>query len=148
MSDESSIESRSSGKKNAGHHCIAPGCTNYYYKNSVVSYHRLPVSDKLRLKKWLHVLKRKTIPKAKFSRVCSEHFMDCDFVEKGFFNEDGSFQMKRSKDLKPSACPSVFNFANYDLQKTDRPCSSKSQRSDARKQRHNARRNKKVRFYL
>ena len=92
MSDESSIESRSSGKKNAGHHCIAPGCTNYYYKNSVVSYHRLPVSDKLRLKKWLHVLKRKTIPKAKFSRVCSEHFMDCDFVEKGFLTK-----MVRSK---------------------------------------------------
>ena len=35
--------------KLSGVHCMAPGCTNYYYKNSKCHYHRLPVHNKAKL---------------------------------------------------------------------------------------------------
>ena len=33
-------------KKPAGVHCMAPGCTKFYYKDSTVHYHRLPLNNK------------------------------------------------------------------------------------------------------
>ena len=48
----STLAARGSSHPGSGHHCMAPGCTNYYYKDSSVHYHRLPVNDKDRLKQW------------------------------------------------------------------------------------------------
>ncbi|KAK6304743.1 hypothetical protein J4Q44_G00253290 [Coregonus suidteri] len=75
--------------------CIASGCMNWLQKNPSVSCHRLP-KDPQRLKKWIHVLKRKEVP-ARASRVCRQHFVETDFAMKGTFDAaNGSFRMERS----------------------------------------------------
>jgi len=104
-----------------GVHCVAPGCTNFYYRDALnVSFHRLP-SDKQQLKRWLQSLKRKNMPNLHYGRVCSEHFVEEDFVQKGRFKDDESFEMARTNVLKHTACPSIFNFSSYDHTKTDCP---------------------------
>jgi len=109
------------GSKNvSGVHCVAPGCTNYFYKDANVSFHRLP-SDKQQLSRWLQSLKRKNMPNLQYGRVCSEHFVEEDFVKKGRFKNDGTFEMARTNVLKHTACPSIFNFSLYDHTKTDCP---------------------------
>ncbi len=41
-----------------GMHCIAPGCTNHFYKKQEkVHNHRLPVANKELLRKWLQKIK-------------------------------------------------------------------------------------------
>jgi len=109
----------------SGVHCVAPGCTNYFYKDALthlnVSFHRFP-SDKQQLKRWLQSLKRTNMPNLQYGRVCSDHFMEEDFVTKGRFKDDGSFEMARTNVLKHTACPSIFNFfSSYDHTKTDCP---------------------------
>jgi len=59
---------------------------NYFCKDSNISYHRLP-SDKHQLQS----LKCKNIPNLQYGRVCNEHFVDENFIEKRRFNNDGSF---------------------------------------------------------
>lgn len=50
-----------------------------------------------------------------------------EFVMKGTFDvASGSFWMERSQTLKPSACPSIFNFEGYSVRVTYRPSSTTS----------------------
>ena len=76
------------------------------------------------LKKWLQVMKRKVVPSTKFSRVCSEHFVESDYVKKGCFGPDGCFTMIKTTHLTDTACPSQFDFSQYDLSNTDCPSTS------------------------
>ncbi len=60
-------ESNSRGvKRKHGHfgmHCIAPGCTNYFYnKKKGFHYHSYPVGNKTLLRKWLQNLTRADPP--------------------------------------------------------------------------------------
>ncbi len=72
-----------------GKHCIAPGCTNYYYKAQDRHYHQLPLNDKSRLKQWLQSMKRKAAPVNSHARVCSDHFTQEDYEVEGFLDEMG-----------------------------------------------------------
>jgi len=58
------------------------------YKDVSVSFHRLP-SDKQQL--------NKTAAVTKMQEQCSEYFVDEDFVKKGQFKNDGSFETARTK---------------------------------------------------
>jgi hypothetical protein len=126
--------------KSAGKHCRAPGCTNFYYKTTNKHYHRLPIGDSVRMKQWLHNLKRKNAPKFVSSRVCSDHFIEDDYLKTGSFDENGSFILTSTCKLKPDAAPTVFNFSHYNVSSTDAPigaCTSKeSSRGHRSKKRH------------
>ena len=91
---------------------MAPGCAHSFYRNPGVSFHRLPASE-FRLRQWLQAMKRKDVPDTKFARVCGDHFEDSDYSYKGSFNTDGSFENKKTNQLKNGACPSVFDFSSY-----------------------------------
>ena len=120
---------------------MAPGCVNTFYRNVRVHYHRLPVSNPAQLKQWLQVMKRKECPDLKYARVCSEHFTDEDYVFKGSFAADGSFNYTKTSDLKKGVCPSRFDFSAYDVAASDRSSTSSSlsqERLVRRQRRHNS----------
>lgn len=115
-------------QKRSGIHCVAPGCTNFYYKtrDKGVHYHRLP-TDRARQKQWLHVLKRKYMPDTRFARICSEHFLSKDYVHKYEYS-NGQFQYMKTSELNDSAVPSQFDFSSYDAKNYD--CTTASQTTD------------------
>ncbi len=124
----------------SGMHCIAPGCTNYFYnKKKGIHYHRLPVGNKTLLKKWLQNLKRADPPVHSHSRVCSSHFLPEDYVLAGSFTESGEYQRTRTNKLNPDAVPTVFDFSQYSLGETDCPASQKTPVSTARADRRRKR---------
>lgn len=127
----------SAGKlKTGGMHCIAPGCSNFYYKNKSVAYHRFPTNGS-RLKKWMQVLKRKEFPAMEYARVCSDHFLDSDYAWKGTF-VGGIFQKMKSKELLPTAFPSKIDFSGYNPKYTDCPtdnCTTDTARASRLKRR-------------
>lgn len=106
-----------------GKHCIAPGCTNYYYKTPEKHFHALPLRDRARLAKWLHNLKRKNAPVNKHAHVCSDHFVDEDYEQEGFFDNE-TFSFRKSNRLIATAVPTKFNFAAYSIGNTDAPTTS------------------------
>lgn len=116
-----SCKQRSKG----GHFCIAPGCTNEFYRlkamNKTVHFHHLPLTRKSVLLRWLAALKRKNPPVNSNARVCSDHFLDQDYVEEKVFNESGSLVTRRTNRLKFEAAPTIFNFSSYGIGSTDRP---------------------------
>lgn len=68
-----------------------------------------------------------------------------DFITKGTFDvASGSFWMERSQTLKPSACPSIFNFEGYSVGVIDRPSSTTSTTSVSRNERKRRRESVKV----
>ena len=105
--------------------CIAPGCSNSFYKTkdreTHVHYHNLPLKRPSVLRRWLTVMKRKTPPVNSSAKVCSDHFVDDDYVEEKFFNEEGRLATRKKKLLKREACPSVFDFSAYNFRTTHRP---------------------------
>ncbi|KAJ8271055.1 hypothetical protein GJAV_G00122250 [Gymnothorax javanicus] len=109
-------------KRQVGMHCIAPGCQNYFYNNKErVHYHRLPLRNASLLSKWLQKLKRADPPVNSYSRVCSDHFLDTDYVFTGCFLETGEYKSIKSSKLVDNAAPTVFDFSNYSTGNTDRP---------------------------
>lgn len=124
-------------------HCMAPGCTNYYYKNRDCHYHQLPLADTDRLKQWLHNMKRKAAPVNENSRVCSDHFAVDDYEVEGFFDNNGVFSYRKTSTLKPTAVPTIFNFSDYNSRATAAPSNSASRASKARQERHTNRDTKK-----
>jgi hypothetical protein len=63
------------------------------------SGYSFPLNDEARLRQWLHAMKRKGFRPTKYSKLCSEHFKETDFMYQP------GFQYKR---LKKEAVPSVF----------------------------------------
>lgn len=123
-----------------GYHCIAPGCTNYYYKDSSKSYHRLPLKKPALLKAWLQKLKRKDPPVNTNSRVCSNHFVEDDYQSQGMMMPDGTFGCMKTNRLKLNAVPSVFDFTQYSHGATDIPATAAAKAS--RRERREATRTK------
>ena len=93
-----------------GKHCIAPGCTNYYYKTPNKHFHELPLKDDKRLAKWLHNFTRKNAPVNEHALVCSDHFTSEGYVHEGSFDDSGAFVLKKTRYLEKTAVPSVFKF--------------------------------------
>ncbi|KAL1489512.1 hypothetical protein ABEB36_013469 [Hypothenemus hampei] len=58
-------------------------CCAYRCSNS--GTHVFPKNNKLR-KKWINAWKRKTFFPTKYSRLCSNHFKQEDFVNEGSFS--------------------------------------------------------------
>ena len=112
-------------ERSGGLHCIAPGCINYFYNNSCVRYHRLLVNHEATMRAWLHNLKRTNPPTHANARVCSNHFVESDYIKVGKFDEEGRFAMIPSKNLCKEAVPIVFNFETYNISATDAPSTSK-----------------------
>lgn len=116
-------------RRKGGHYCIAPGCKNEFYRvqseGKKVHFHTLPLKRRPVLLRWLAALKRKNPPMGTDSRVCSEHFLEEDYIEQKVFESD-KLVVRRTNKLKPEAAPSVFNFSAYNLGSTDRPTHSRS----------------------
>ena len=86
-------------------HCMVPNCANgsRKTKGSGISYHRLPVVQKIR-KHWLARIRRENPPKENSCYVCSEHFTpDCFQI-----SYKNVFGQTNKKSLKPDAIPSIF----------------------------------------
>ena len=66
-----------------GVHCMAPGCHNYYGKNNSVHYHQLSQGNDSLLGEWMVNMPLARPPKLQHARVCSEHFVDDDYLTKG-----------------------------------------------------------------
>lgn len=104
-----------------GVHCIVPGCTNSFYNASGKHYHKLPLKNASLLKRWLQNIKRANSPVNDFSRVCSDHFCEEDYVQKGSFDDEGRHMFVKTSRLKETAMPSIFNFSGYSTGQTDHP---------------------------
>uniref|UniRef100_A0A3B4TS09 THAP domain-containing protein 1 n=1 Tax=Seriola dumerili TaxID=41447 RepID=A0A3B4TS09_SERDU len=85
----------------------------------------LPLKRQVLVRRWLAALKRVNPPVSRNARVCSEHFVNEDYVEKMSF-ESSVLVACRTNRLKPEAVPSVFNFSSYKTGCTDipTPCTS------------------------
>ncbi|KAL7399827.1 hypothetical protein ABVT39_002489 [Epinephelus coioides] len=125
-----------------GMFCIAPGCTNEFYRvkdrEKTVHLNHFP-RQPLALRCWLAAIKRKNPPVIGNATICSEHFVAEDYLEERFFDEAGVLVTRRSKRLKPDAIPSIFDFSAYNDRSTDCPTQSTSEvavRRQKRAQRH------------
>ena len=66
-----------------GYKCAAYGCNSGYAtnkSNESVSFHAFPKDPELR-DKWIRAISRQDYVPTKYSRICSRHFHDTDFVE-------------------------------------------------------------------
>ena len=81
-------------KKKHGVHCMAPGCTNWYYRCKEKTFYRLPTNESQQ-KRWLQKLKLASPPSAKSARVCSDHFVDGDYKTKDTYDEQGHLVKKK-----------------------------------------------------
>ena len=57
-------------------YCSVPGCSSRSDRESSLSFHTLPLKNKILLKKWIHRIGRKSLPLKNNTRVCSKHFMN------------------------------------------------------------------------
>ncbi len=125
MDDKNRSDVANSSKGRYGYHCVAPGCTNWFYKtDESVHYHRLPLGNKRRVAQWLQNMKRKDAPAGESARICCQHFTADSYKEQGCFGENGSFSYKRTNRLKSDAVPTIFDFSSYDSNCTDAPANS------------------------
>lgn len=104
---------------------MVPGCSNSFYsiqgRATPVHFHHLPVKRPAVLRRWLAGMKRKNPPARSTAKVCSDHFVDDDYEDEFFFNEEGRLATRKKNLLKHDACPSVFDFSAYNFRSTDRP---------------------------
>ena len=123
-------------KKGGGVHCIAPGCTNYFYKGGKQHFHRLPLKNKALLKSWLQKIKRKDPPVNEYARVCSDHFESECYRQKRSFDSSGALVSNATKNLCTDAVPTIFNLAAFSSGMCDAPASSSNvEKSGERKRR-------------
>ena len=59
--------------------CVVPGCNSRSDRDKHLSFHTLPLSNKVLLKRWIHQIGRKNLPINASSRVCSKHFINSHF---------------------------------------------------------------------
>lgn len=112
--------------------CSAVNCRSGYQGQTKVpnlTFHAFPLGNKELLKVWLSRVARKNFTPSKYSKLCSLHFKEEDFIEHSI---DQQLRRKRRRvdltlsrrRLKPGAVPSVFsNFPDYYISK-DQPSRS------------------------
>lgn len=91
--------------------CVVVGCSNRTPRdsNKGISFHRLPLKDKILLGKWRAQIKRENLPKLEHSHVCSEHFertcFESDYRLELLPNNSRTSSRRR---LKKDAIPTLF----------------------------------------
>ena len=78
--------------------CVAYGCTNRWKSGSGITFHTFPLKDQDQLQKWLKAIRREGWFPTQYSYICSEHFLESDFIQRTGI----------CKRLKQDAVPSVF----------------------------------------
>lgn len=68
------------------------------------------MNDELRLKKWIHAVRRNNFKPTKSTKLCSKHFCDSDYVP--------PLIEESRKRLKNDAVPSIFDFSKQILPKS------------------------------
>ena len=118
------------------YYCIAPGCTNYFYKGGKQHFHRLPLKNKALLKSWLQKIKRKDPPVNEYARVRSDHFESECYRQKRSFDSSGALVSNATNNLCTDAVPTIFNLAAFSSGMCDAPASSSNvEKSGERKRR-------------
>ena len=87
--------------------CVAYGCTNRWKSGSGITFHTFPLKDQHQVQKWVTAVRREGWLPTKHSCICSDHFLQSDFVK-----NTGIY-----KRLKKDAVPSVFPAYPKHLQK-------------------------------
>lgn len=101
--------------------CCAVGCKSGYISsifNEKVTFHSFPLQNKELLRIWLRRISRTDFVPTKYSRLCSLHFNESDFITSSV---DTNVSRKNKKEdglnkprLKSTAVPSVFpNLPKY-----------------------------------
>jgi len=98
-----------------GFKCAAYGCKSGYATNTDadgVTFYSFPDDSVLR-DQWIRANPRKDFIPTKFSRICSLHFRDCDFID---VRQDSNKSWLKTKSEKPvrrrlreGAVPSIFS---------------------------------------
>ncbi|XP_059146334.1 zinc finger protein 816-like [Physella acuta] len=87
-----------------GRHCSANGCNNgdknASSRETKISFHSFPLKDETLLKQWLVKMNREGIKPTQYMHLCSEHFVEEDFVYQPFTGQ---------RQLKKGAVPSIFS---------------------------------------
>ena len=98
-----------------GFKCAAYGCKSGYATNTDVdgvTFHAFPADPVLR-NQWIRANPRKDFSPTKFSRICSLHFRDCDFIDVRQDSNKSRLKMKSEKPvrrrLREGAVPSIFS---------------------------------------
>ena len=87
--------------------CVAYGCTTRWKSGSGITFHTFPLKDQHQVQKWVTAVRREGWLPTKHSFICSDHFLQSDFVQ-----NTGIY-----KRLKKDAVPSVFPTYPKHLQK-------------------------------
>lgn len=97
-----------------GFKCAAYGCKSGYATNTTgetVTFHAFPADPQLR-DQWIRANPRKDFIPTQFSRMCSLHFRECDFLD---VRRDSNKSRLKTKSEKPTrrllrrgVVPSVF----------------------------------------
>ena len=116
-----------------GFKCAAYGCKSGYATNTNVdgvTFHSFP-SDPALYDQWIRANPRKDFIPTKFSRICSLHFRDCDFIDLRQDSNKSRLKMKSEKPvrrrLREGAVPSIFcNVPAYLSQPAPSPRTTKA----------------------
>jgi len=115
VGDSASSMDSNGPRRRGGHFCIAPGCSNEFYRakdeGKSVRFHSLPFKRQAVLRRWLAALRREGSSVRRGARVCSEHFVNEDYVGESVV-ESGALVVRPTKKLKSDAAPSVFDFSS------------------------------------
>ncbi|XP_022164601.1 THAP domain-containing protein 1-like isoform X2 [Myzus persicae] len=79
--------------------CAAYGCSNRRKPDGGLSFFGFPLDNPELLKQWLQAMKRKQFTPSQYSKICSEHFLSSDILDR-----PGTYK----KHLKPDAVPTLF----------------------------------------
>ncbi|XP_045462420.1 THAP domain-containing protein 1-like [Harmonia axyridis] len=82
--------------------CSAYNCTVERKKGENITLHSFPNPGTLR-NEWILALRRANFVPTQYSRICSNHFQENDYLT----------NMQGKRVLKKNAVPSKFNFKNY-----------------------------------
>ena len=84
----------------SGTYCSAWGCDRRFSKEAGIPFHKFPLKEKERLKKWLIAMRRDDFKPTIHSRICAKHFVTTDYHPFSIY-------------LKNTAIPSVFDFPEH-----------------------------------
>ena len=91
--------------------CSAPGCSNHSDRAPKgISFHTFPLTDPVRLAKWLSMMRREGFAPTRSSRICSAHFSE-DCFERNLrseLSEDVGYQRRPRRVLLAQSVPTIF----------------------------------------